>query len=185
MSIPYYDHNNVIPPHKGNPTALEDISPYKLDVFTFCKHFATSKERVEILKGLLQFRNKMNKTGILTGFQWLDGSFLENIEVKENRPPNDLDIVTFYGFISDETQNAITENFKEFISNELSKINYRLDHYIVDFCYDPLVTVEQTKYWLQLFSHNRDGVWKGMIQLELNTPNEDSNALNHLNSLTL
>ncbi len=41
-----------------------------------------------------------------------------------------------------------------------------------------------TKYWIQLFSHNRAGVWKGMIELPLyNTLDSDNEALNFLNSL--
>ncbi|MDA1231040.1 MAG: hypothetical protein O2856_09720 [Planctomycetota bacterium] len=32
----------------------------------------------------------------MTGFQWLDGSFLEDIELGDGRPPRDLDVVTVY-----------------------------------------------------------------------------------------
>ena len=36
------------------------------------------------------------KIGIGSGFQWLDGSFLENVEMTEKRDPGDLDLVTFF-----------------------------------------------------------------------------------------
>ncbi len=33
-----------------------------------------------------------------------------------------------------------------------------------------------TRYWISLFSHNRLGVWKGMLRIALNTPSEDAAA---------
>ena len=49
-----------------------------------------------ILDGFLRFRELLTQAGFVSGFQWVDGSFLENVEMLENRPPNDLDVVTFY-----------------------------------------------------------------------------------------
>lgn len=183
MPIPNFDHNNVIPPYVGSPTNPNDVSPYICSIVEFCNHFATSKHRIEILKNYLEFRRLLNQYGIIKGFQWLDGSFSENIEVSENRPPNDLDLVTFFGGLNQEQFDEINLNFKEFFSPSLSKQNYKLDHYPVDFCYDPNVTVESTRYWIQLFSHNRHKIWKGILRIELNTPTEDIYALNYLNSL--
>ncbi|TWR30369.1 hypothetical protein FPZ43_05355 [Mucilaginibacter pallidiroseus] len=125
----------------------------------------------------------MDSIGIVNGFQWIDGSFLENIEVLENRDPNDLDIVTFHGFLDTHILHNITTSFPEFSSSIQSKTNFLLDHYPVDFTYHPIVTVEATRYWLQLFSHNRKGVWKGIVQLPLNTSSENELALDFLNGL--
>lgn len=183
--IPNFDHNNVIPPHLGDPTKRNQISPYECSTLELCQKFSTSHERIEILKNLLLFRQKMNSLGIIEGFQWLDGSFMENIEVSENRPPNDLDLVTFYGNLSENQEKEITTNFIEFISTTDSKRNYKLDHYLVDFFYDPYTTVELTRYWIQLFTHNRLGIWKGILKLELNTPEIDVKAIEYLNNLAL
>lgn len=94
--IPNFDHNNVVPPHLGNPTETTDLSPYSCNSLELCQNFATTKERIEILKGLISFRHKMTLNGITEGFEWLDGSFIENIEITEKRPPRDLDLVTFF-----------------------------------------------------------------------------------------
>ena len=182
--IPSFDHNHVLPPHTGNPTSSTDVSPYEATIVEFCQIFATSQERIEILKGLVSFRLRMIDFGIIDGFQWLDGSFTENIEKSEGRPPNDIDIVTFYKGLSDLQQKNIIINFKEFVSPLISKKVYKLDHYPVDFGYNPLQTVEATKYWIQLFCHNRKGVWKGMVKLPLsNDKAVDNAALSFLNSL--
>ena len=183
--IPKFDHNHVLPPHVGNPTQLSDLSPYYTDTLELCKHFATSKERVEILKGYLAFRDKMNVLGIVTGFQWLDGSFMENIESSEHRAPNDLDLITFYTGLTKDIEIRIFNTFMEFVDPLLSKTNYKLDHYPIDYGWKGEVVIEHTRYWLQLFTHNRLKVWKGMLRIELNTPLIDKDAKDYLDTLTI
>jgi hypothetical protein len=182
--IPIFDHNNVLPPHLGNPTIKADLSPYQCTTLELCHTFASSLQRVKILKGLIEFRSKLNQYGIVEGFQWLDGSFTENIEVSENRPPNDLDIITLFNGQNSNLE-YIKDNFPEFIYPHLAKARYYLDHYPVDFCYTPEVTVELTRYWIQLFTHNRKRIWKGILRLPLNSPQEDAASFNYLDSLTL
>jgi hypothetical protein len=46
------------------------------------------------------------------------------------------------------------------------------------------VTVDLTRYWILLFSHNRLGVWKGMLKVELNTPDHDAAARLELQKIT-
>lgn len=164
---------------------MTDLSPYPCNTLEICQKLGTTKERVEILKGLIIFRQRMTENGIVDGFQWLDGSFIENIEITENRPPNDLDLVTFFGGLTIEEQKVKRTKFIEFFNPTLAKNNYKLDHYFVDYCFRPEVTVEMTRYWIQLFTHNRLGVWKGILRLELNTAEIDQEALTYLNNLEL
>lgn len=91
--IPDFDHNNVLPPYIGNATNPNNMSPYPCDIMEFCQHFATSPARIAILKGYVRFRLSCVANGI-TGHQWIDGSFVENIEVSESRDPHDMDVVT-------------------------------------------------------------------------------------------
>lgn len=183
MPIPNFDHNNVLPPHLGNPTNRTDLSPYPCSILELCHKFSTSKHRIQILKNFVTFRQKMNSMNIVTGFQWLDGSFMENIEVSEGRAPQDLDVVTFFGGLTIAEQTNFRVTFPEFSNPILAKNIFLLDHYAVDYSYNPDVTVEQTRYWLQLFTHNRLGVWKGILRLSLNTPIDDQHALDYLNAL--
>jgi len=189
-TIPPFDHNHVLPPHKGSPAIQGDISPYKSTIMTFCQRFATSAERIVILKNFVSFRLRMIDFGVTDGFQWIDGSFSENIEISEERAPNDIDVVTFFKGISIATQMSFISNFIEFFDPAASKSTYKIDHYPVDFEFNSmemdngLRIIEATKYWIQLFCHNRKGVWKGMIQLPLpNDKNEEQRALEYLNSL--
>jgi hypothetical protein len=165
--IPEFDHNHVLPPHKGNPALPGDVSPYLCDITEFCERFGTSKKRLQILKGFLEFRLKIYELDIVDGFQWLDGSFTQNIELSENRDPNDIDVLTLYkGFRNTDSDSIIANSFQEFVSPKLSKANYSVDHYPFPYADIPEQTVELTRYWVQLFSHNRSGVWKGMLRIE-------------------
>lgn len=183
MPIPSFDHNNVLPPHLGNPVDRTHLSPYQCTILELCHKFSTSKHRISILKNFVSFRQKMTAMGVVFGFQWLDGSFMEDIEKSQNRPPTDLDVVTFFGGLSIPDQTKISTVFPEFANPGLAKTTYNLDHYAVDYSYSPDVTVEQTRYWIQLFTHNRVGVWKGIIRLPLNTSIDDQHAYDYLNSL--
>lgn len=93
-------------------------------------------------------------------------------------------MVTFFSGVNNVQAAVIQSNFPEFISSGLSKQNYLVDHYPVPYDANPEFTVEYTRYWYQLFSHNRQGVWKGILRIPLyQTSQNDSQALSYLNSL--
>jgi hypothetical protein len=141
-----------------------------------CERFGTTVERKTILEKFLDFRARLRAEGLTNGFQWLDGSFLEDCETTNLRPPKDLDVVTVYWGYDAPFQARLRTNFPEVANPALSKSNYSLDHYPFDAGYNPSLTLEYTRYWILLFSHNRQGVWKGMLKIELNTPAEDAAA---------
>lgn len=174
--IPFFDHNLVLPPHLGDPVDRKQLSPYRCTTADLCQRLGTTAERREILGKFLDFRERLRSEGMTTGFQWLDGSFLEDVETRDNRPPRDLDVVTVYWGYDRNFQVQLAARFPEFTSPARSKAAYYLDHYNFDASYNPTVTMEQTRYWILLFSHNRQGVWKGMLRIELNTPTEDALA---------
>lgn len=176
MPIPGFDANNVLPPHAGDPRRREQLSPFPCTPTELCQRFATSPERLAILDGFLRFRELLVQAGFVSGFQWVDGSFLENIEAEANRPPNDLDVVTFYLPPDTGFNQRVVAAHPELLDHNQLKTIYRVDHYFLDMACHPVLTVEWTRYWTGLFSHRRDGVWKGMLRVDLNTPGEDSNA---------
>ncbi len=170
--IPAFDHNLVLPPHLGDPARRDHLSPYPCTTLGLCQRFGITAERREILGKFLDFRDRVRTEGMTNGFQWLDGSFLEDVETREGRAPQDLDVVTvFWGY--DRSMLArIVGGFPEFASRPLAKAGYKLDHFPFDAGFDPHFTVEQTRYWILLFSHNRLGIWKGMLKIDLDTPSE-------------
>lgn len=96
MPIPAFDGIlNVLPPHLGTNGKVEHLSPYECIMQEVCERFATSSQRIGILRGFLALRQELWSLN-LRGFQWMDGSFVEDIEVQENRSPGDIDVVTFF-----------------------------------------------------------------------------------------
>ena len=94
MPIPQFDGiTNVIPPCQFDPRNPSDLTPYICTFEEVCQRFATAPERIEILRGCLAFRQELVRRGV-NGFQWLDGSFVEDIEAQEGRSPQDIDVVT-------------------------------------------------------------------------------------------
>jgi hypothetical protein len=180
MPIPPFDSNSVLPPHTGDPRQIGQLSPYPCTTLEICQRFATTPERIVILDGLLRFRALLATAGFHQGFQWLDGSFLEDVEALENRPPNDLDIVTFYASPSPNFNQQVATAHPILTQHDQTKQTYHLDHYFMDMIRNPVLTVEGSRYWALLFSHRRDGVWKGMLRVDLNTPSEDTNARAYL-----
>jgi hypothetical protein len=185
MPIPAFDSNGVLPPHLGDPRQPGDLSPYPCTIVEICHAFATSNERKEILLGLLQFRSRLHTLGVTVGFQWLDGSFLEDIENLESRAPKDVDVITFYQPTSVGHTYRISTAVREFWDRDMAKRNFKVDHFPVDMGHNPFLTVEMTRYWIGLFTHRRDGVWKGILKIDLNTPAEDSAATDFLSTLNL
>lgn len=146
MPIPDFDHNLVLPPHAGDPRAKDQLSPYPCTMPELTERFATSQERREILRGLLSFRDRLRTVGLTRGFQWLDGSFLEDIETREGRPPRDLDVVTVYWEYDTAFQQTIAATFPELLKRALAKSRFHLDHFPFDAGFRPDFTIEQTRY---------------------------------------
>ena len=182
--IPPFDRNNVLPPYYNGPSFdINAQSPYTCDILEICQRFGINDARRTILKGFIQFRLECVALGI-TGFQWIDGSFVENIEAIESRNPRDIDVITFFCVKDATEESRILAAFPEFADAKLSKVKFSVDHYPVLFNTDPYRTMMSTKYWTMLFSHNRRGVWKGMLQLPIyDTDDKDKEALNYLISL--
>jgi hypothetical protein len=181
MPIPPFDPiYNTLPPHLGDPRKRADMSPYPTTVSEICQRFGTSPERKAILLGLLALREEFLSRGI-TGFQWIDGSFLEDIELIEGRPPGDIDVVTFVEVPHDSAALAVqligTVNL---LDHDWVKSSFKVDHFLVPLCSHPRLIVDLTRYWFGLFSHRRDGLWKGMLEVPLQDTTDHTAAKSFL-----
>lgn len=170
--IPAFNHSGVLPPFLGSDPAGSSaaMSPYRVSIDSLITAYATTPERNAILQGFLRFRRDLRAIGI-TGWQWLDGSFLENIESLQSRAPHDLDVVTFFvrpqGFNSPSAWIAFVNQNLPVLDRAQTKQTYGCDAQWVDLSTGPYNVVSQTRYWFGLFSHQRiTGVWKGMLEIE-------------------
>lgn len=114
--------------------------------------------------------------GLTSGFQWLDGSFLEDIETLESRPPKDVDVVTYFYLPLGETQASLDAKAGNLFDHDHVKPTYLVDAYphVLGKPVDA-IQVRRISYWYSMWSHRRNSVWKGFIQVDLD-PKEDADA---------
>lgn len=161
--------SGIIPPIRpGVPGHDADRAPYCALLEEFIERFAISADRALILQGLLNYRAALHHIGIVEGFQWLNGSFLENVEDTDQRSPRDIDVVTFYRMPQGYTQASLKPLIEPLINTEASKAKYCVDGYTfeLDRPLSPL-HVRSIAYWCSMWSHRRDGIWKGFVQVDL------------------
>lgn len=178
----------VLPPFLGEePGDRAHMSPYPTSMVEVVQRYATSAERIAILRGLISYRSKLRDLGYREGQQWLDGSFVEDVELIRKRPPKDIDIVTFAPVrgTQDEKMQHILENLDIF-DPERAKEQYSCDAYFVDLTVSPLLLVDTTRYWFGLFSHQREtSLWKGMLQVPMLSDDDAAEAVLHNAELNL
>ncbi len=172
--IPNFNHSGVLPPYLpgSNPTVRADTSPYLTDYNTFISRFATTPERITILEGFNEYCRNLERLGIISGDLWIDGSFTENVETTQKRPPNDIDLVLFVNPLNmGMDKNAWRAFFNanlDTLHPQSAKNLFKCDAYLVDLSAIPMSIVNNTSYWFGLFSHQRDtNIWKGMLRLKL------------------
>jgi hypothetical protein len=177
VAIPAWNPQGLLPPVDPIDPASPERSPYRVALLDVVARFATSPQRRQILRGWLSYRAALHGMGLTGGFQWLDGSFLEQVEMRENRSPKDMDVVTFLnvpeGFAPSPRQIAV-------LDNEAAKRAYRIDGYFVELNLPNDQLVRRSAYWYSLWSHRRDHAWKGYLEADLN-PAADQQALDYLN----
>ena len=92
--------------------------------------FNTSPERGVILDGLLRFCTALHAVGLVDGFQWPTASFLEDIETLESRPPDDVDVVSFFHLPVGRTQAAVVALNPDLFDRRQRKATYHVDSYV-------------------------------------------------------
>ncbi len=162
----------ALPPVRpGASPAGPDRSPYAVSLHDLVNRFATSPERAAILEGLIDYRADLYATGIVDGFQWVNGSFLEDIETNQSRPPNDVDVVTYIVIPTGTSQASLLPALAPLMDKNATKAKYKVDAHVFSL---HQVTIPNVCYWYSLWSHRRDGLWKGFAQLPLDPVNDSA-----------
>lgn len=183
--IPAFNLSGVLPPFAGVSPSVAGMSPYVCSMLELSQRFCTSAARVKLFNGLVSYRQSLVNVGITTGYQWLDGSFCEDIENVEKRDPRDIDLVTLFLrpnalFDVAAWKDFVTKN-QELFDRVKVKGKYACDAFYVDLVLGP-EGLPQVTYWFGLFTHQRATLqWKGILSIPLTS--DDSDALKHANSL--
>lgn len=190
--IPLHTQSGVLPPfYPGTlPSDPGAMAPYQVQLSEFLIRFGTTIQRINLLKRFIKYRTDLQSKGISEGFQWVDGSFVEQVEITQSRSPKDIDVVTFFfrpdGLTDmDSWEKFVQENSKIFDANTLRE-EYSTDGYYVDLYIHPAYLVHQIQYWFGLFSHQRETyLWKGLVQIPLEDDVDGSVLLTELEAKCL
>jgi hypothetical protein len=178
MPIPPFSIDGVLPPFVGSSGpggSSRDMTPYVVTAIEVVTTLGTSARRRTILSRWLDYRAALRGIGFQRGFQWLDGSFVED------KDPNDLDVVSFLFTpvtIADPAQlAALIGANPQLFDRAQARAHYMLDVQFVNLDFPPEIIVNLTRYWVGLFSHRRaDGLWKGMLEVRLENAADDTAA---------
>lgn len=163
--IPDWDASGILPAsYEGEPA-----SPYEVSLIDLVTRLGDTGARRRLLVGLLDFRAELHDAGLAQGFQWIDGSFAENIEEVENRPPRDIDVVTFSHIPENYTQETLMRQFPDVFNHQAIKDTFKIDsHFVFLNQVSSERLIRLSMYWNNLWSHRRgDFLWKGYLQVDL------------------
>lgn len=171
--IPAWTTEGVLPPLDVTRPTSPQRAPYTVSLYDVVVRFGTSPARRAILDGYLRHRACLHANGYLAGFQWLDGSFMEDVESQEFRAPNDMDVVSF-------VQAPLPANPSpadlDALDHDLAKANFSVDSYFVEMdAVTPRQLTAYSAYWYSVWAHRRNLAWKGFLQVELQ-PGDDASA---------
>ncbi|MBL8113144.1 MAG: hypothetical protein JNK60_09685 [Acidobacteria bacterium] len=183
VPIPAWTADGVLPPIDLSRPVSPERSPYVVSLTDYVLRFGGTAARRTVLDGFLRYRGDLHRIGLVQGFQWVDGSFLEDVESIERRAPNDVDVVTFYRLPPGLSQTQLSSLAGSVLDHDSVKVTYRVDAYPVNLGMHAERLARVSAYWYSVWSHRRNQLWKGFVEVDL-APAEDATAAATLASLT-
>ena len=179
--IPPFSISGALPPFVGpNPADRAGSSPYVVMMSEIVRRFGVTAERVHLLTGLLNYREELRRLGVTDGEQWINGSFVEDIETTRGRPPADVDVITLaVRPVSDPMAwSQLVQSNRNLFDPQVTKARFNCDAYFVDLSRRPNLIVADATYFFGLFSHQRvTSLWKGMLAVLLASDDQDARLL--------
>ena len=174
-TIPEWESNGLLPPVPKSAPLSRERSPYPVSLVDIVDRFGDTSERQSLLTGLLEYRAELHAAGLVKGFQWVDGSFVEDIERLEGRAPRDIDVVNFFYLPEGHDEKTLYKAYPALFDEEGVKSKYAIDAYQVPLRQERSI-VDDCVYWFGVWSHKRyTWEWKGYVRVDL-SPDEDEAA---------
>jgi Family of unknown function (DUF6932) len=178
--VPAFDARGLMPPFLGSDAVTKDRSPYEVTMPEIVASLGTTQVRRGLIRGLLDYRGLLTQLGYTTGVQFIDGSFAENIEAREGREPDDIDVFSYLmrpAHYQDPTTwaaSGFAEWSSEIVDRARNRLRFRLDTYAIAVDqHGPLRLIIETIYWYSLFAHKRiTHDWKGFLRVRLSATDD-------------
>ena len=192
MPLPPFDMRGLLPPFIGTDATTSERSPYWTSMADLAAAFGTTAHRRQLLRNLIAYRALLAGEGYVGGIQFIDGSFVENVETVAGRDPGDIDVLSILNVPPRYVTNPAAWQANgfpfwqaEIVDRNRNKDRFKLDTYAVlleELQAQPMSLIDHVIYWYSLFSHQRDTfAWKGFAGLALD-PIGDQAALDSMGS---
>lgn len=159
---PEWDHKTgLIPPVYPDMEAdMYPRSPYRVTPGYLVEYFAGNETRIRLLKLFFDFRARIYRADAGSGFQWVNGSFVEDKERIRGDKPKDIDVVTFLERVPSDNLLADKRAMKRLYSVD--------PHWVIFSECSNAGLVSRTAYWYSLWGHQRGSFqWKGFLEVPL------------------
>ena len=187
--FPKWEEDGVFPPvDRENPASPYNRSPHRVLLADLVRNLGISPPRLRILRGFLEYRRALHTLGIVEGIQWVNGSFVEDVETRRGQvAPNDIDVVTFAILPAGMTLSNLLQLTPRITNPLHTKNDFLVDGYIEPISeLTPNQLINVVAYWYGLWSHTKRDVpnalttspdfeWKGFLQVSLASA-EDATA---------
>lgn len=180
--VPDWQYDGLLPAVTAVGVELEGRSPYAVDVLGLVKRFGHTDRRRALLRKFFAFRGELRDCGWHSGFQWLNGSFLEDVErVGHGREPGDIDVVSFL-YYSEVFDFEKARHLASSDGHEDVKARFWIDSYVVNLNGPVDVVLCWAMYWQSLWGHRKlDRMEKGFVRVSIG--DDDGSALALLDHL--
>lgn len=188
IPIPDWDERHLLP--ADLPPHWEG-SPYRANLTEVIARFGHTAERRRLLAGLIRYRRTLRSIGFTRGFQWIGGSFVDDVETREGRPPNDIDTFFFLhsppGIEHELQLVTFLAEHAQLFDKAYTKPNFLCDGGILPldgrwFAHSAESHVLKIAEHAQLYSRARSNEIRGFIQLGFESLDDDRTAEKHLAS---
>ena len=180
--VPHWGQDGYLPPMDELDPVSRARSPYSISITELVVSFGVTEHRRGLLRGFLEFRRALHEAGTERGFQWVDGSFTQDIETAGGRVPNDIDVVTFFYIPEGYSAEEFVRGFPSLFDRQNMKDLYSVDSYYAQLNQTTSEeTVSESAYWYSLWSHTKGGRWKGYLTVDMS--DNDDEALLRLHEL--
>ncbi len=148
-----FDENGHLTPHRIIQTTWEEF------VITFTEHLENQAHRKMLLRKHEAFLEEIRQAFKVPFYQWVNGSFITQKEY-----PGDIDMVTFLPYDLIVKKAIFVQRLRRISKPDFGMDGFfaptaRWNHRFHDSCEN------EAKRWLDLFGSSREGIPKGIIQL--------------------
>ncbi len=166
MPYPDYNFRGHLPPFTGY-----DESPYIVNIAEVVERFVEDRNRLKLLKGLMDYRQDLHDAGFKIVSQWIDGPFVD-----KSAEPDCIHVASLCVDVP-----VSPEGIRHLLDPQQCERRYLVRPRLLDLCSSGHLISRLTAEVTQHFSHSAEHHWKGFLEVPF--LNGDAEATSRLEEL--